>query len=78
MKDGTNIKINSELLKEIFKINTKNTPTFISLNNKFFIAEVTEEENNILELSNKNVLDTVKKQLSIVNLVKENASIRKN
>ncbi len=77
MKDGKNIKINSELLKEIFKINTKNTPTFISLNNKFFIAEVTEEENNILELSNKNVLDTVKKQLSIVNLVKENASIRK-
>ena len=51
MKDGTNIKINRELLKEIFKINTKNTPTFISLNNKFFIAEVTEEENNILELS---------------------------
>ena len=77
MINGKGVKINDDLLKEVFKINFQNAPSFININNKFFIAEITKEENNILDISNKNVLETIKKQLKIVNLIKENNSITK-
>ncbi len=77
-KNGDNFEVNEKLLKEIFKIQNLNIPSFIGFNNQFYIAEVLGEENSILEINNKSVKETIIKQINIVNLIEENASLIKN
>ena len=74
-KDGNNFEIDNKLLKEIFKIQDFNTASFISFDNQFYIAEILKEEESILDLDNKSVRETINKQIKIVNLIKENASL---
>ena len=76
-KDGSNLIINEKLLKEIFKIQNLNSPSFISFENNFYIAEVLEEENSFLDINNKSVRETINNQIRIVNLIEENTSLIK-
>ena len=74
-KNGDSFKINDKLLKEVFKIQNLNTPSFIGFDNQFYIAEVLNEENSILSINNKNVKETINKQINIVNLIEKNSSL---
>ena len=76
-KNGDPVQINEKLLQEIFKIQNLNTPSFIGFENRFYIAEVLNEENSILDINNKNVKETINKQIKIVNLIERNASLIK-
>mgnify|MGYP001489925074 CR=1 FL=1 len=74
-KDGSAFEINSKLLKEVFKIQNLETPSFINFDNQFYIVGMLNEEENILDLNNRNVRETINKQIKIVNLIKENTSL---
>jgi len=74
-KNGDNFEINEKLLKEIFKIQNLNTPSFIGFDNEFYIAEVLNKEESILGINNKSVKETINKQIKIVNLIEENSSL---
>ena len=50
-------------------------PTFINFENKFFVGEILNIENKILDINNQNVKETITKQLKILNLIQENASL---
>ena len=76
-KNGDSFKINAKLLEEVFKIQNLNAPSFIGFENQFYIAEVLEEENSILDINNKSVKETINAQINIVNLIEENASLIK-
>tara|TARA_B100000029_G_scaffold463462_1_gene496766 strand:+ start:774 stop:2228 length:1455 start_codon:yes stop_codon:yes gene_type:complete len=76
-KNGEKLEINEKILAEIFKIENLKVPSFFEFDNKYFVAEVLTDENTILELNNTNVRNTIKKQIRIVNLIKENTSIIK-
>ncbi len=77
LKGGKAFNVNKKLLAEVFKINNLNTPTFINFENNFYVVEILEEENSILDITNKDVRSIVDKQIKIVNLIKENTSIIK-
>ncbi len=77
LKGGKAFNVNKKLLAEVFKINNLNTPTFINFENNFYVVEILEEENSILDITNKDVRLIVDKQIKIVNLIKENTSIIK-
>ena len=52
--DGNLFKdLNNETLNEIFKISDLDTPVFINQNNNFYIAELKESKNEILNLKVK-------------------------
>ena len=74
-KNGDNFEINEKLLKEIFKIENFDTPSFIGFDNQFYIVEVSNEEERILDINNKNVKETINKQIKIVNLIEKNSSL---
>ncbi len=75
--NGNIFQINDQLLEEIFKVKNLNTPKFIGFSNKFYIAEVVNEENISLDINNKNVRDTINKQIKIVKLIEKNNSLTK-
>ena len=74
-ENGDVFNIDNKLLAEIFKIEKKNIPTFINFENKFFVGEILNIENKILDINNQNVKETITKQLKILNLIQENASL---
>ncbi len=74
-KNGDNFEINGKLLKEVFKIKNFNAPSFIGFDNQFYIVEVLNDEENILSINNKSVLETINKQIRIVNLIEKNSSL---
>ena len=76
-KNGENLKINIKLLNEVFKIQNLNEPSFINFDNQFYVVEILNEENSLLDLNNKKVRETINDQIKIVNLIEENASIIK-
>ena len=73
--NGDEFVINEKLLLEVFKIQNLNVPVFIGFDNNFYIAEVTKEEEIVLGIGNKNVRDTINKQIKIVNLIEKNSSL---
>ena len=76
-KDGNKFAINEKLLNEIFKNQNFNIPIFITIENEFYIAEILNEEDIILSANNKNVRETIKNQIQIVNLIEKNTEIIK-
>ena len=76
-KDGKQSSIKNKFLKEIFKIKNLNEPVFVDLNDEFYIVEVLLAEESVLDLDNKNVRGTIKRQLSIVNVIEENSLLTK-
>ena len=76
-KNGDLFQIDEKLLGEVFGIQNLNTPSFISFENQFYIVEVLNEENSILDINNKSVKETINKQIKIINLIEENASLIK-
>ena len=76
-KNGNIFQIKDRLLEEIFKVKNLNIPKFIGFGNKFYIVEVMNEENIVLDINNKNVRDTINKQVKIVKLIEKNTSLTK-
>ena len=74
-ENGDVFNIDNKLLAEIFKIEKINIPTFINFENKFIVGEILNIENKILDINNQNVKETITKQLKILNLIQENASL---
>ena len=75
-EDGSIIKdINNELFEKIFLIDKVNIPQFISLKNKFYITEVTENKNITLTLNDKDLRKTIKSQILIGYKINENKKI---
>ena len=65
-ENGTVVKnIDEILFEKIFSIKEINFPSFINFNNKFFIAEVTEKKNIVLNLQDKDLQKTISSQLKI-------------
>ena len=72
-EDGTVIKdINKELFEKIFLIQEIKSPQFINLDNKYYIAEITEEKNITLNLNDQDLKKTLEAQLKIQFKIKEN------
>ena len=74
-KNGDSFEINDKLLKEVFKIQNFNTPSFVGFDNQFYIVEILNEEESILDINNKSVRETINRQIKIVNLIEENSSL---
>ena len=74
-KDGNKLEINEDLLNEIFKIKKIKLPSLINFKNNFYIAEITEKKEQLLNLNNKELRNTIKQQIAIVDMIKENASL---
>ncbi len=75
-KDGSSIQdLNDDLFNKIFTISEKNTPQFINLKNNFYIIEVTNQNNMLLTLKDKNLKDTIKAQIDIMHKITENKKI---
>ncbi len=75
-KDGTKIKeIDDVLFKKIFDIKEKNSPQFISIKNKFYVAELLDEKNINLTLKDKDLRNTIQSQLKIQFKIKENKKL---
>ena len=51
-KNGDSFEINDKLLKEVFKIQNFNTPSFVGFDNQFYIVEILNEEESILDINN--------------------------
>ncbi len=72
-ENGTVVKnIDEILFEKIFSIKEINFPSFINFNNKFFIAEVTEKKNIVLNLQDKDLQKTISSQLKIRFKLNEN------
>ena len=72
-EDGTVIKdINKELFEKIFLIQEIKSPQFINFDNKYYIAEITEEKNITLNLNDQDLKKTLEAQLKIQFKIKEN------
>ena len=75
-KDGTKIKeIDDLLFEKIFDIKEKNLPQFISINNKFYVAELLDEKKINLTLKDKDLRNTIQSQLKIQFKIKENKKL---
>ena len=74
--DGKKIEnIDTKLFQKIFSIDQTRKPEFINLNNKFYVAEITEEEDVLLTLNDVDLKKSIKNQLKILTIIKENAKI---
>ena len=76
--DGVKNEIlNDELFNRIFLIKNKNKPELIKLKNKYYLAEVTEVLKKEKGLKNKEVLDSIYKQIDIKEKIENNTTIVK-
>ena len=57
-------EIDKELFKKIF-VNNLNTPIFINIENKFYLAEITQVDNKKQDLNNKDVNKLILNQLKM-------------
>tara|TARA_B100000945_G_C20407069_1_gene610610 strand:- start:338 stop:1795 length:1458 start_codon:yes stop_codon:yes gene_type:complete len=77
-KNGNSVKnLDDNIFNEIYSIDELNTPQFIELNNKFYIAEIFEKKNLTLDISNKSLRETIISQLIIRFKIDENIKISK-
>ena len=77
-KNGNSVKnLDDNIFNEIYSIDELNTPQFIELNNKFYIAEIFEKKNLTLDISNKSLRETIISQLNIRFKIDENIKISK-
>ena len=77
-KNGNSVKnLDDNIFNEIYSIDELNTPQFIELNNKFYIAEIFEKKNLTLDISNKSLRGTIISQLIIRFKIDENIKISK-
>ena len=67
--------IDIKLFQKIFSIDKTGKPEFINFNNKFYVAEIMEEEDILLTLSDVDLKKSIKNQLKILTIIKENAKI---
>ena len=67
--------IDIKLFQKIFSIDKAGKPEFINFNNKFYVAEIIEEEDILLTLSDVDLKKSIKNQLKILTIIKENAKI---
>ena len=75
-EDGTVISdINKNLFEKIFSIKGVSLPQFINFDNKYYIAEITEEKNITLTLKDKDLKKTIESQLKIRFKIEENKKI---
>jgi len=75
-EDGTVInEINKTLFEKIFSIKGVNLPQFINFNNKYYIAEITDEKNITLTLKDKDLKRTIDSQLKVRFKIEENKKI---
>ena len=74
-KNGEKIKIEDKLIEEVFKIQNLNTASFVGFDNKFYVIEIINKNEIVLDINNANVKNTIKKQIRILNLIEKNASL---
>ncbi len=71
-ENGNEIKdIEADVLEEIFKINQINTPKFINNNNKYFLVEVQDSKDMVLDFSFVGLKDKIKNQIKIINQIED-------
>ena len=75
--DGSKFKeIDKELFKKIF-VNNLNTPIFINIENKFYLAEITQVDNKKQDLNNKDVNKLILNQLKMKHKIESNTNLAK-
>ena len=52
-----------------------NTASFVGFDNKFYVIEIINKNEIVLDINNANVKNTIKKQIRILNLIEKNASL---
>ena len=63
--------LNNETLNEIFKISDLNTPVFINQNNNFYIAELKESKNEILNLESVGLKEKIVNQIKLIDQIEK-------
>jgi len=75
-QDGTILKeIDNSFIEKVFSIKNINSPEFINLKNKYFIAVLTDKKNLILTLNDKDLKKTINLQLKFAFKIKENKKL---
>ena len=74
-KNGEKFEIEDKLIEEVFKIQNLNTASFVGFDNKFYVIEIINKNEIVLDINNANVKNTIKKQIRILNLIEKNASL---
>ena len=75
-RDGSSADIDDLLFNKIFSIKQKRIPEIITINNKYFLVEITEKENIILNLKDKDLRKTINAQLNVRYKIEENNKLR--
>ena len=68
-------EIEDGIVGKIFEIKNKNNTELITLNDKYFIAEIIEEKEVATPLKDQNLKKTITSQLKIVSMIEENKKI---
>ena len=74
-KNGEKFEIEDKLIEEVLKIQNLNTASFVGFDNKFYVIEIINKNEIVLDINNANVKNTIKKQIRILNLIEKNASL---
>ena len=70
--DGNLFKdLNNETLNEIFKISDLDTPVFVNQNNNFYIAELKESKNEILNLESVGLKEKIVNQIKLIDQIEK-------
>ena len=71
-ENGNNFNdIDKDTFKEIFKITEINTAQFVSNKNNYYLVELKESQQKLLDLQNKTLKEKIKNQISLINQIEK-------
>ena len=69
--------INDSLLSKVYPLKNINSAEVFNINNKYYLAEVTESKIRNKDINDKEVIDVINKQIDITNKLENNTKIVK-
>ena len=78
-KDGQTFEsIDLNSFKEIFEIEDKNSPKFINHNNNYYLVEILDSKNELPNLKNQKLKDSIETQLKVIAQIEKIAKLIKD
>ena len=78
-KDGQTFEsIDLNYFKEIFEIEDKNSPKFINHNNNYYLVEILDSKNELPNLKNQKLKDSIETQLKVIAQIEKIAKLIKD